>query len=122
MIFITEDLAQQGGSCPVCGKFFRPNGIGPTSTPELATMLNNLPTSHVLKYGANFHDWGYHFGGGVNDRKAADELMFSKNKWKIGSCVKWYSRPFYHAANYRNYLFVRAFGAKFFGKDNCHIG
>lgn len=122
MIFITDDLAQQGGSCPVCGKMFRPNGIGPTAIPELATMLNNLPTSHVLKYGANFHDWGYHFGGSDKARKEADELMYAKNRWKIGACVKWYKRAFYHAANYRNYLFVRAFGAKFFGKDNCHVG
>ena len=119
MIFITEDLAQQGGSCPVCGKMFRPNGIGPQDIPELATMLNNLPTSHVLKYGCNFHDWGYHFGGSDKARKEADDLMYAKNKWKIGAYVKWYSRPFYHAANYRNYWFVRTFGAKFFGKDGC---
>ena len=122
MIFITDNLAQMGGECPVCGRVFRANGIGPSDIPELTSVLNALPTSSVLRYGANWHDWLYHIGKTEADRKAADELMYAKNKWKIGVCVKWYSRPFYHAANYRNYWFVRTFGAKFFGKDNCHVG
>jgi len=119
MIFITEDIAEQGGNCPVCGKLFRPNGVGPQNIPELTSVLNALPTSHVLRYGANFHDWLYHIGKTEADRKAADELMYAKNKWKIGVCVKYYKRAFYHAANYRNYLFVRWFGKKFFYKDGC---
>lgn len=119
MIFITDNLAQQGGNCPVCGKEFTPNGIGPQDIPELTSVLNSLPTSHILRYGANFHDWLYHIGTTEADRKAADDLMFAKNRWKIGVCVKWYNRPFYHISNYRNYLFVRAFGKKFFYKDGC---
>ena len=47
MIFITEDIAEQGGNCPVCGKLFRPNGVGPQNIPELTSVLNALPTSHV---------------------------------------------------------------------------
>lgn len=117
---ITKQMANNGGNCPVCGKFIRPNGVGPDDTPELTTILNNLPSNHLLKYGANFHDWFYHIGGSDVDRYVADLTMFFLNKDLIRERCRWYSSWFYHLMNYRNYLFVREFGSNFFGKDGCN--
>ena len=125
---ISESMAKKGGICPHCKKFIRANGVGPDDFPALTSMLNKLPSSHVLKYGANFHDIYYHLGTNIvksgyisayDAQAIADLLMFEKNKLNIKRVCKFYSRPFYYAMNYRNYLFVRIFGHRFFGDKNC---
>jgi hypothetical protein len=120
MIEITEDLAKRGGYCPNCGEWFRPNGVGPTDIKELATVLNQLPSSSVLKYGSNFHDWYYHIGIAWGTRDEADLEMFLKNEYIINKkCNWWFTRWYYRSANQRNYLFVREFGWKFWNKNGC---
>lgn len=118
---ISEDLALNGGVCPKCGRYFRANGVGPKDNQMLTSMLNALPSSHILKYGAGYHDWMYHFGGAEEDRKFADDVMFLKNEERIKEKIPGYQRWFYHACNWRNYIMVRTFGKKHFGKDNCAI-
>ena len=117
---ITEEMASKGFQCPVCGQFFRGNGLGPSDIPELTTALNSLPSSHVLKYGANYHDIAYHLGPAWGSRKDADDLMLSKNKEKIGRLHRsWLEKQWLHAMNYRNYWAVRAFGSKFWNEKGC---
>jgi hypothetical protein len=116
---ITEDLASRGGLCPFCKKYFRPNGIGPIKWQVLAHVLNSLPSSHCLKYGANFHDWAYHLAENFGTRLEADRLMLEKNKEFIDKYCIGLNRFFYHAMNYRNYWAVRAFGNKIWNQKDC---
>ncbi len=123
MITVTEEMAARGGLCPVCGHQFRPNGVGPTDIKELATALNSLPSSHVLKYGANWHDWAYHLGRAFGSREQADDLMLTKNREKIGRLHRsWIEKQWLYAMNYRNYYAVRVFGSKFWNKKGCKDG
>lgn len=115
---ITEEMAIKGGNCPCCGSFFRPNGVGPSDSKTLATMLNALPSSSVLRYGANYHDWAYHMGKYWGTRINADILMLMKNEEAIRKLPWWY-RWYYRAANKRNYAFVRAMGAEHWDRDDC---
>ncbi len=120
MFEIPEGLAQFGGNCPICGKYFLPNGVGPSDIPQLTTVLNNLPSSHILRYGANFHDFAYHMGGLWGSRKQADDLMLDKNREKIKSLnLGWIKSSFLYTMNWRNYLAVRTFGAKFWNEKGC---
>jgi len=119
MIVITERMAERGGICPVCQKWFRPNGIGPTDVKELVTVLNELPSSHLLRYGANWHDWAYHLGPAWGTRDEADLMMFLKNEDIIAKKGKWWNRWFYRAANQRNYQIVRELGWKFWSANGC---
>ena len=119
MITITEEMAERGGICPECGKFFRPNGIGPEDIPELTTVLDKLPSSALLRYGARFHDWMYHLGVLWGPRELADLVMYWKNEAIIAEKGKWWNRWYYRAANLRNYQIVREFGWKFWNKNGC---
>jgi hypothetical protein len=85
----------------------------------LATVLDNLPSSHLLRYGANYHDWAYHMGDLWGSRLEADNLMVEKNEEKIKRECSVFTTWFYRAMNRRNYLFVREFGSSFWGKDGC---
>ena len=119
MIYISENLALNGGVCPVCGKIYKPNGVGPSDLPELTTFLNELPSSSLLRYGAAFHDWAYHLGPAWGSRINADLLMYSKNEFIIKEKGKWWNRWFYNWANKRNYIAVREFGEPFWNKNGC---
>ena len=83
MIKLTEIMVLNGFICPVCGKFFKPNGVGPESAPKLTKLLNKLPSSHVLRYGAYWHDSAYHLGKNWGSREDADLLMYEKNEWNF---------------------------------------
>ena len=120
MFEISEGLAQFGGNCPICGKYFLPSGVGPEDVPALNTALNNLPSSHILRYGANYHDFAYHMGSLWGTRLQADRLMLSKNKQKIKSLkMGWLKSMFYYTMNQRNYYAVRMFGGKFWNSKGC---
>ena len=54
-----------GGLCPFCKKFYKPNGTGGEGMQILNQIIKNLPTDHVLRYGSCYHDWLYH----IADRK-----------------------------------------------------
>jgi len=125
---ISDHFAANGGLCPHCKKQIRANGVGPDDFPALTSMLNKLPSSHILKYGANFHDIYYHLGTNVlktgfisakDAQRRADKIMFRKNQDHIKKTCKVWARPFYYSMNYRNYLFVKMFGHRFFGDKNC---
>jgi hypothetical protein len=128
---ISEDLALNGGVCPKCGKFFKPNGVGPANNKILTTFFDNLPSSHLLRYGANFHDWYYKLGRNIYDpshpaysnrelcRKLADDIFYKKNQEIISKKCKWYDTWFYQLMNKRNYLVVREFGEKHFSFYGC---
>jgi hypothetical protein len=119
MIFLSEMLVQKGGICPICGKYFRPNGVGPSDIPELTTVLDNLPSSILLRYGSNFHDWAYHLGPAWGTREDADFLMYAKNEAIITEKGNWWNRWLYRIANKRNYMAVREFGWKFWNENWC---
>jgi hypothetical protein len=112
-------MAERGGICPVCKKWYRPNGVGPSDLPELTRVLDNLPSSGLLRYGANWHDWSYHIGVNWGSRMEADILMFEKNEEIIDKKGTWWNRWFYRWANERNYRAVRDFGAKFWNENGC---
>lgn len=116
---LTEEMAQKGGTCPSCGKMFRPNGVGPEDVEVLRSMLDNLPSSHLLRYGANYHDWYYHLGPKYATREHADLLMWSINKWYIEEKASWWNAWYYRIMNKRNYLFVREFGGMFYNDEGC---
>ena len=119
MIEITERMALQGGICPCCKKFFRPNGVGPDAIPELTTVLNKLPSSSILKHGANFHDWAYHLGTLWGCRESADLLFYEKNEEKIKRECSIFTAWFYRIMNKRNYLFVKELGQTFWDQNGC---
>ena len=89
MIEISEYLAQNGGLCPICLKFIKPNGVGPSDCETLTTVLDNLPSSHLLRWGANFHDVAYHMGDNFGTRQEADDLFLKKNQEIIAKKCKW---------------------------------
>lgn len=115
---VTEDMAKKGGACPVCKKFFKPNGVGGEGD-ILTPIIDNLPSSSILRYGCNFHDWFYHLRDNWGTREQADNEMYRLNKVKINKDISWYKKPFYHAMNYRNWLGVKIFGQKFWDKMDC---
>lgn len=119
MVDITKTMAEFGGICPVCKKRFKPNGVGGKGDP-LTPILQKLPTSSVLKIGANYHDWAYHLGPNWGTREDADRLMLEHNRLAIAKFCEWWQKPFYHLANYRNYYAVRKFGNKFWNRDDCN--
>lgn len=115
---ITEDLASNGGLCPCCKKFFRPNGVGGEGS-ILTPIIDNLPSSHILRYGANYHDWFFHMGDKWGTQKEADRIMYELNEKQISLKCKWWNAWYYRIMNKRNYLAVRKFGHNFWGKDAC---
>jgi hypothetical protein len=119
ILVVTDKMANEGGICPVCAKFFIPNGVGPVSLPQLTTVLNNLPSSHILRHGARYHDWYYHFAGNWGERKDADLIMYRLNEAEIKKKCEWYNAWFYNAMNYRNYIFCRIFGEKIWNLKDC---
>jgi hypothetical protein len=116
---ITDEMAKDGGMCPFCLRYFRPNGVGPIKWRVLTSALNSLPSSHALKFGANFHDWAYHFAENFGTRLEADNLMLEKNKMFIESFCFGCHKTFYHLMNYRNYWVVRVFGEKIWRQRDC---
>ena len=117
-IDVTESMAAFGGVCPICKKFFKPNGVGGKGH-ILTPIIDNLPSSSVLRYGCNFHDWFYHLADNWGTRKHADDEMYRLNKVKINKDISWYKRSFYHLMNYRNLIGVRIFGKKFWKQRDC---
>jgi len=104
--------------CPKCGKKVT-NGIGPSDMPEVTKFLGALPSSHIFRIAADWHDYGYHLGKTEAERKAADELFYDCMMHEIESSCHWYSKAWYKLQAYRNYCFVREFGSKFFNYKGC---
>jgi hypothetical protein len=103
--------------CPICGKNVT-NGVGPSDMPEMTKFLNSLPSSYMFHNAADWHDYGYHLGGTEADRKSADEFFYNCMMHEIKSSP-WYLRAWYKIQAYRNYIFVRKFGGKFFNFKGC---
>lgn len=123
MFKISEELAERGGNCPLCGKYLKRGELGPSDVPIITSALSALPTTHVLSYGARYHDVAYHMGTSWGTRLQADNLFLDKNKEKIASLAcNIFSKFALHAANYRNYWAVRCFGAKFWDEGGCKNG
>ena len=118
-IVVTDEMAYKGGICVICGKYYTPNGIGPVCLPQLTTVLNNLPSSHILRHGARYHDWYYHFADNWGKRSDADLIMYRLNQMEIDKKCQWYNAWFYNAMNYRNYIFCRMFGETIWKQKDC---
>jgi hypothetical protein len=120
MIEIPDKLADDGGTCPLCGVYLRRGELGPNDAPIITSALSSLPSTHILAYGARRHDVAYHMGTSWGTRKQADDLMLEKNKAYIKSLnLGWIKTLFYTTMNYRNWLAVRMFGDKFFNHKGC---
>lgn len=115
---VTSKMAAKGGVCPVCKKFFKPNGVGGEGD-ILTPIIDNLPSSSVLRYGCNFHDWFYHLADNWGSRKEADEAMYNYNKQYIAIKLSGFTKIYHNICNYRNYLAVRTFGQKFWNQNDC---
>lgn len=120
MFDISDDLADAGGRCPLCGTFLKRGELGPSGVPIITPVLSSLPSSHVLSYGARRHDVAYHMGSSWGIRKQADDLMYYENNKLIKSLkLPWYKASFLHTMNYRNWWTVRMFGGKFWNEKGC---
>jgi hypothetical protein len=107
------------GFCPICGKAFEKNGIGPKNGGEFTRFLHSLPSSHIFYTAANIHDIFYHYNLNDKDRKKADDIFLSRmleESEKQGGKLAWW----YKLQAYRNYWSVRAFGSKYVGKCNLY--
>lgn len=104
--------------CPICNKDVT-NGVGPSDLPEVTKVLNNLPSSHIFRGAADWHDLRYHLGYTEWDRKKADDKFYKDMLEAIDSNCSWYSRGFYRLQASRNYWFVRKFGKSFFNYQGC---
>lgn len=120
MIEISEELAKNGGVCPVCGKAVA-NGIGPEDMPLATKFLHTLPSSHLFYQSANLHDILYHIGRTETDRENADKMFLNHMIAAIKMCCNSFQKPLYTFAAYRNYYFVRCFGEKFFNYKGCDM-
>jgi len=124
-IVISETMAKNGGICPICGHFFKPNGLGPKRGKFITALLSLLPSTQILSYGANYHDWYYHIGKVDNKydsewfREIADGIFYRKNEEIIKEKAPFYLRPYLRLMNKRNYFFVRKFGKSYFNKFGC---
>ncbi len=107
-------------SCPLCKKVVC-NGVGPSALPHLTFLLNSLPSSHIFREAADGHDLGYHLGFIEEARYRADRQFYIDMILAI-SKLPWYKRSWYRLQARRNYLFVRAFGRKFFNYKGCKGG
>lgn len=107
--------------CPICGIDVT-NGVGPEKLPEVTKLLNNLPSSHLFRKAADWHDYGYHIGYREVDRQTADEFFYRAMLEAIHQECSWYSRCWYRLQAYRNFLFVRKFGRHFFNYKGCSSG
>ena len=117
---IAEQLVLVGGPCPCCGRLFHPNGLGPENSVVITRVLGLLPSTHLLTYGARWHDWAYHFGPNWGPRAEADLLFWLKNEEEIDrECHNFLTRWYYRRCNRRNYLAVREFGEASWNKDKC---
>jgi hypothetical protein len=117
-LIVTPDMAKSGGICPVCKKFFKPNGVG-GSGHILTPIIDNLPSSSILRYGCNYHDWWYHLADNWGTRAQADYLMLKYNALYIDQKLSGVAKVYAKACNWRNYLAVRIFGKKFWDKEDC---
>jgi hypothetical protein len=117
---IDDNLAFNGGICPKCGKYFKPNGVGPKKLENISTIIGMLPSSHILRRGASYHDWYYHIGGNDVDRYEADNLMLRINMTDIKNKCSLFTAWWYRICSRRNYDIVRKYGADYFGKDGCN--
>lgn len=120
MITVTKEMAEKGGVCPICGRFFKPNGVGGEGD-ILTPIIDNLPSSSVLRFGCNFHDWFFHLGNNWGTREQADKMMYELNEKQISLKCKWWNAWYYRIMNYRNYIAVRKFGHRFWDKDGCGL-
>ena len=104
--------------CPHCLQDVT-NGIGPDDLPEVTKLLNNLPSSHIFRLAADWHDFGYHIGYKEDHRQMIDETYLQHMIFSINKSFSWYLRGWYRLQAYRNYWCVRQFGSKFFNYDGC---
>lgn len=104
--------------CPICRADVT-NGLGPSGLPMFTKFLQLLPSSHLFSDAANWHDMLYHSGSTESDRKKADDIFLELMNRAIRKRCKWFVRPWYKLSAYRNYLFVRKFGWKFFNYQGC---
>lgn len=104
--------------CPKCQRDVT-NGVGPSALPGVTKLLNHLPSSHLFRRAADWHDYGYHIGMTEAHRKAADDYFYYCMLADIKTDCIWFLRPWYRIQAYRNYVFVRKFGSHFFNYRGC---
>lgn len=104
--------------CKRCGKDVS-NGVGPADLPVVTKFLSKLPSSHIFKNAADWHDYDYHLGTTEIHRRIADDRFYKEMKQSIKLLCKWYLVPWYKLQAYRNYLFVRKYGGNFFNYKGC---
>lgn len=104
--------------CPHCLKDVT-NGVGPSDLPLVTKFLSELPSSHIFRIAANWHDYSYHLGYREVDRTMADEFFYRDMLESVSAKCNWFLRPWYRLQAWRNYLFVRKYGRMFFNYDGC---
>ena len=107
--------------CPFCLNDVT-NGIGPSDLPEVTKLLNNLPSSHVFRSAADWHDYLYHLGATEDNRCDADHIFYDYMLEAVEEKCVWFSKWWYRLQAKRNFIAVREFGGNFFNYKGCFKG
>lgn len=112
---LTRDMVLNGGTNPLTGKFFKPNGTGPESvfgSKILGDGVRELikrfsPVDRYKQVGVGAHDWLYELAF-LCTRKTADRIMGEINE--IERDVKNQDSWVFEASRKVRYFFVSRFG------------
>lgn len=119
------------------------NGVGPSGSPTITTILNNLPSSHVFFRSACQHDVDYHqqIGKSISDWKFLQAMkkdsfdlypVIERDHWyswlnprRVGESAETFAdfskRRALIVMAYRNYIFVKVKGGKAYKEGACKI-
>ncbi len=82
-----------GGECPICGRWFKPNGTGPEGNKLVHWALKLMPWDEILNEKAvPVHDWRCHIG------ECEDNLTFEETTQEFRENVRnsihtWCTKP-----------------------------
>jgi hypothetical protein len=122
----------EGGQCPVCLKYFEPNGTGPEGKEFTHWLLKLMPWDEILnELAVPMHDWRCHIGAHKFNLTFDETTQeFRKNvrdavyRW----CIKrWWRRWFYNPCFSRLdeiYAFAvgeTSAGKKAYDSDSCIV-
>jgi len=114
-----------GGACPVCGKWFEPNGTGDEGAEFTHWALSKLPWDDILQDEAvPVHDWRCHIGEfptNISFEETTAEFKSNVETAIYRWCYKpwrWWRRPLYKIAfRYIDEVYAYAVGTTQRGRD-----
>lgn len=93
----------EGGTCPVCGEYFKPNGTGAEGDKLTHWLLKQMPWDEILNEEAvPVHDWRCHLGKCKNNISFYDTTKEFKQNIE-NAMYRWINRKWW-----RKYVFKKA--------------